>query len=172
MAQRKLQEILMDYRRCDLLHFASRKELKGVSRCLKKELAEKLAVHMLKPEVMERFFCWMTDDDLDHMEEEPPIYLCMYDYAERVDEERFVILDEVLEAYKKIDTKEFHEKRRIYSKVLKCLEYLEEICEIIPIELLMQKILAEADEEITEMQVRQILADLSKIRWIDQVDLS
>ena len=112
-----LKDGLMQYRRIDLLHIAKLKGFRGAYRYRKEELAEALAEYMLKPEIIERYFMWLQDDEIENFRENPPELICQSEYAIWMGCDTFVVPDDVLEAYERINTPEFHQKRKIWVQL-------------------------------------------------------
>ena len=59
-----MKEMFDDYSKTNILEIAKEKGLKGVSKYKKDTLIEKLVEFMLKPEVMEWYFSYLTDKEL------------------------------------------------------------------------------------------------------------
>ncbi len=154
-----LYEQLMEYPRDSLLEIGRLKGLHGISRLRKADLADRLAKHMLSPAVMMRYFQWLRDDEIAILPEAPEL-IFQSEYAKRMGEVHFVVLPEVMDGYKMIDTPEFHEKRRTYSFILSCLRTMEALYGAAPVEIMMKLAGTAPELEITKSMLLEAVSEL------------
>ena len=135
-----LLEILRFYDRPDLDEFAEKYGLPVHKKESKEDLANRLKEELLKPDILNRTFLSLKDEETEAFEllvqaggmlrlegeirkKEKHYYaLESVGYVFHTDQEILFAGTDVIEAYQKISTPEFHERRRKVSYLLQCLQ--------------------------------------------------
>lgn len=168
-----LKDIFESYTKEDIVEIAKDKKVKGISGCNKGVLIHKLVAHMLNVDVMEYYFLWQTDLEIKAFEQavkagnvygetEGDIAEKLYQasYAAMQMDGAFVVPNDVAEQYAKINTPEFHEKRKRNSYLLCCLRAAGLIYGITPMSVMMDMLKTNSDICFTETQIKEMVENL------------
>lgn len=68
MRPNSLKDIISDYTKEDIVEIAKEKGVKGISGCNKDKLLDKLVDFMLQPDVMEKYFLYQHDSEIEAFE--------------------------------------------------------------------------------------------------------
>ncbi len=168
-----LEDIFSDFRKEELLEMAKEKGIKGISKCNKKVLIEKIVHFMLQPESMEHYFSYLLDRELADFEtliKEPEKqdvselqYLSkLYEvsYIGMLEIGIYAVPKDVVEAYQAIKTEEFEKKRRRNSYFLSCLRAASLLYGIVPVRIILEMMKTNPKIEITEQEIYEELERL------------
>ncbi len=127
------------------------KKICRVKSLSKKKLTERLIEHMLNPQELERYFLCLNDRQIVqfetaadgrrvfHEEEADGLFqLYTAAYIGLLEDGTYVVPVDVKEAYNRIDTIEFHKKRKKISFLYECLDFIVNLYGIAPISILKQ----------------------------------
>ena len=166
-ARDSMKEMFEDYLKTNLVEIAKDKGLKGVSKYKKDTLIEKLIDFMLKPEVMEWYFSYLTDKELeafeiliDDSERKEPLKL---EYFEKLYMTSYVGMftngvhlasKEVKEAYQLLPKENLEKRRKKNSFLLSCLRAASILYGIAPLSVLLDMIKTNSEIQMTEQEIR------------------
>ena len=167
---KSLEEMYLYLTKKELLEIAKTHGLSKRTTYNKEELAAVLSKFVLDKKVMEKYFILADDDEIkafesvenkdgfpDYYSDENHDFSLDGGYIGLVEDKWLIKTKDVIEAYKKINTKEFHKKRK---KVSKIWEYLETACElygIAPLYIVVKNIRMNEDIKITIDDVKDVL---------------
>ena len=161
-----LKDMLSDFTKEELLETAKEKGMKGISKSNKKALVEKIAQFMLQPEIMESYFSYLLDrevedfekliKELDNQEALELKYLSkLYDssYIGMLEDGIYGVSKDVIERYQTINTKEFEKKRKRKSYFLACLRAASILYGIVPVKIVLEMIKTNPKIKMTEQEI-------------------
>ena len=159
----KLENIFSAYRKEDLKQIAAIHSFPGVSYYNKQELILKLSDYILQKDVMERYFINMDNEEIEafqqaikgnYMMEPDDIdsfdYLLVGGYVGVTEDTEIVVPVRVAEAYKLINTKEFHQKRKRLARLWEYCETARLLYGIAPLEIIVNTYNGNERYRITE----------------------
>lgn len=162
-----LENIFDDFEKKDIYEIAREKGVKGISRCNKEHLIEKLVEFMLQPEVMERYFLCLQDEQIEEFEkaikqgwkynsEKRELLLDLYEggYIGMLTDGSIMIPYKVSRLYHSLVNSEFHLKRKMLNFILGCLRVSGALYGITPIEILLKMIDQHPDINMTPEEVK------------------
>ncbi len=162
-----LEEIFSDYTKEDLKDIAKDKGMKGISKCNKSILIQKLIEHMLQPDRIKSYFLCLHDEEIKEFEkackvdglytpEEVGNFTVLYDacYVGSLLDGRFVVPKEVKEAYETFQGTEFEEERKKCSYFLCCLDTANALYGITPISILEQLVVKNPEVQMTKEEMK------------------
>lgn len=144
-----LTDILEDYAKEDLVEIAKDKGLKGISKCNKKELIDRLTAYMLQTDVIKRYFLCLQDDEIKEFEaacgihslyetEDAGRFMTLYEaaYIGMLTDGRIMVPEDVSAAYASFKGKAFDEERHRICYLLCCLRTADMLYGITPMSVL------------------------------------
>ncbi len=168
-----LKDIFSDFTKEEIMEMAKKKGVKGISRCSKQALIKKVVDFMLQPEIMERYFGYLLDKEIEDFEtliKEPEKQeLSELKYLSKLYEPSYIgmldigvygVTKDVAEVYKSIRTEEFEQKRKRNSYLLSCLRAAALLYGITPVKIILEMMKTNSKIEITEEEVRKELEQL------------
>lgn len=168
-----LAEIFHDYLKTDVYEIAKKKEIKGISKCNKEELIQKLIQELCRPEKAEAYFFCLLDEQIEEFKKaaaqnglyysEHVSYLWdLYAgaYIGVLSDGRIQVPQEVIDVYREIETEEFHKKRQRISFLLACLRTSGFLHGIAPISVILTMVNQVCRPEMTAEEVKGLLEEI------------
>lgn len=168
-----LAEIFNDYLKSDVYEIAKKKGLKGISKCNKEELIQKVSAYLCREEEAEKYFSCLLDEQIEEFEnaaKERGIYdsdktsylsdLYAGAYIGVRSDGAVQVPQEIAEVYCKIDTKAFHQKRQRISFLLACMRISGFLHGITPISVLLQMVNQVCRPQMTEEELRRLFEEI------------
>lgn len=168
-----LNEIISCFAEDDIREIAEDKGVKGISHCKKEVLIDKLVHHMLQPEVMEQYFLYLRDDEIEAFEVaaeksepyqvseiEPYEKLFQAGYIAMLYDGKIEIPPEVAQRYAEIKGEDFNRKRHDISYLNCCLETVGALYGIAPLSIIKQLLLTNPQVHMSELQLRSTIKNI------------
>lgn len=168
-----LQEMFSDYSKAEIVELAKTKGMKGISKYKKDELIEKLADFMLKPEIMEWYFSYLTDKEIDAFEkitdnfrEQEKLKL---EYLEKLYQASYIGMltngvymtsKEVKEAYALFLKENPEQRRKKNSYLLGCLRTAGLLYGITPLKVIVDMLATNPEIQMNEQDVRNRIENM------------
>ena len=174
-----LDNIYSFYAKYEIIDIAKKHQVTGYSKYNKKDLIPYVIEYILKEEPMKRYFHFMHDSEIeafeDAMQEDAYIpseqddeyeyeYLYSGGYCGMDSEFGIVIPNEVARAYKKIDTKAFHKKRKRLSLIGSYLNAANNLYAITSTKILIDMFNQNEKEELTEEELLAVYNEIKPCR--------
>ena len=149
----------------EIIAIAKKHQVTGYSKYNKKDLIPYVIDFILKEEQMKRYFKFMHDSEIEALEdayipsEQDDEYEYLYNggYCGMNGEFGIVIPDEVVRAYKKIDTKAFHKTRKRLSLIGRYLNAANNLYAITPTKILIDMFNQYEKEELKEEELLALI---------------
>lgn len=168
-----LADIFKDYLKSDIYEIAKRKGIRGISKCNKEALIEKLSEALCKPEMAEKYFLCLLDEQIEEFKkaaaEEGFYYSKNVKYIEELyagayigilSDGRVSVPQETAAVYQLIDKEAFHQKRRRVSFLLACLRTSGFLHGIAPIEIVLKMINQNCKPAMTVDEFRMLFEEI------------
>ncbi len=168
-----LADIFEDYDKENIVEIAKDKRIKGISRCNKKDLIDKLTAYMLQPDMIKSYFLCLQDEEIKEFEaaaradglyeaEDAGKFLVLYEaaYIGMLADGRVMVPKDVWSAYCSFRGKDFDRERYNVSYLLCCLRTAGSLYGITPMSVF-QKLMAQ--DPTVQMSTEEIENAVKKL---------
>lgn len=168
-----LAEIFNDYLKTDVYEIAKKKGIKGISKCNKEELIQKLTEDLCRTEKAKAYFSCLLDEQIEEFEKaaaqkglyysENMTYLWdLYAgaYIGVLSDGRIQVPQEVSRIYRELATEAFHEKRQRISFLLACLRTSGFLHGIAPISVVLKMVNQVCRPAMTADELKELLEEI------------
>ena len=171
LSQVTLREIMIHFDKDDLATIAVDKGLKGCANCRKEIVIDKLAAHMLKKEVLEKYLLCLTDWEVEAFEQAmhssvtydptnkfPLVRIYEAGYLGVLEDDSVVVPADVAEKYHEITgAVDFGERRERISYLISCLRAAAILYGVAPVDILLELIHRNPKVHVTEAELSKLV---------------
>ncbi len=157
-----IADIFDCYDKSSILEIAKRHGMNGLSKLKKEELAERTIAHILDQKVMERYFLCARNSEIKLFEQvgegdfqvpsfeaEEMDFLYAGGYVTAGPDNHFMVAEEVIKAYKEVNTPDFKEERERISKIGDYLRAANSLYAVTPPQVLLETFNKYEDKKLT-----------------------
>lgn len=168
-----LADIFHDYLKSDIYEIAKRKGIRGISKCNKEALIEKLSEELCKLEMAEKYFSCLLDEQIEEFEKASAEKEFYYSENVRYLEDLYAgayigmlsngnvsVPQETADAYRQIASEAFHQKRRRVSFLLACLRTSGFLHGIAPIEIVLKMVNQDCEPAMTVDEFQELFEEI------------